>query len=133
MSVVTGTAVAAFICAANPVLCQKVIKDCVDGFDRMFNQDDSEDTQNTNPYIGPVSEPVVVVNGNGTAIPLNTGERIGASPDGKWQEVKDSDGNRTGTRIDAGHPKTHDDPRAQGPHGHRDGVTNDDGTPWLPW
>ena len=77
---------------------------------------------------------VAVVSGYAIANPTySAGERIGASPDGKWQEVKDSDGNRTGTRIDAGHPKTHDDPRAQGPHGHRDGVTNDDGTPWLPW
>ena len=45
-------------------------------------------------------------------------ESIGASPDGRWQEVKDKNGNRTGTRVDGGHPGTHDDPRAQGPHGH---------------
>lgn len=119
---------------------------CVKGMicdlpNNQFNEEADEDSgqscppenENTNPYEGPVSEPVVVVNGNGIAIPVGEGERIGSSPDGSWQELKDKEGNRTGTRVDAGHPKTHDDPRAQGPHGHRDGVTNSDGTPWLPW
>ncbi len=111
----------------------KVAKVCGDAWNAWNESSDGADNGNTNPYNGPVDEPVIVVNGNGTGIPIGEGESIGSSPDGKWQEVKDRNGNRTGTRVDAGHPKTHDDPRARGPHGHRDGVTNSDGTHWLPW
>lgn len=76
--------------------------------------------------------PDFVVNPDGVAVPVGPGESVGSSPDGKWVEVKDSAGNPTGARLDDGHPKTHDDPRAQGPHAHLPGRTNADGTPWLP-
>lgn len=48
---------------------------------------------------------------------------------------KDRDGKATGIRKDGkGHPpsQVHQDPRSQNPHGHVPGVTNPDGTPWLP-
>jgi hypothetical protein len=46
----------------------------------------------------------------------------------------DPKGEQTGTRKDGGHPKgpKHPDPRAWEPHGHRPGISNPDGTPWLP-
>jgi len=87
---------------------------------------------NNNPYDGPVDIPVIVVDGNGNAIPVGEGESISSSPDGTWQQVRDPAGNPTGTRVDGGHPNTHDDPRAQDPHAHVPGITNSDGTPWLP-
>lgn len=102
------------------------------------NEDSAEGEQcpteggNGNPYDGPVDIPVIVVDGNGNAIPVGEGESISSSPDGTWQQVRDPAGNPTGTRVDGGHPNTHDDPRAQGPHAHVPGITNSDGTPWLP-
>ncbi len=59
--------------------------------------------------------------------------KITGSPDGRFVHVRDANGQPTGVRIDGGHnPAGHPDPRAQGPHGHVPGVTNPDGTPWLP-
>ncbi len=131
-----GLAVAT-ICMIHPDLCEGAVdalcEDVGNAWGALSDSDEESSDENTNPYKGPVDRPVIVVNGNGVGIPIDEGESIGSSPDGNWQEVKDADGNRTGTRVDAGHPKTHDDPRAQGPHGHRDGVVNPDGTPWLPW
>jgi hypothetical protein len=47
--------------------------------------------------------------------------------------VRGPDGTPTGLRLDGPHsPVTHPDPRAQAPHAHVPGVTNPDGTPWLP-
>jgi RHS repeat-associated protein len=90
-------------------------------------------TTNTNPYAGPVSGPVTVVDPKGNAIPVNTGEQVQGSKDGRYVQVKDANGNPTGVRIDGGHPAAgHSDPRAQQPHGHVPGKTNPDGTPWLP-
>jgi RHS repeat-associated protein len=90
-------------------------------------------SQNTNPYAGPVSAPVTVVDPKGNAIPVKTGEQIQGSKDGRWAQVKDAKGQPTGTRIDGGHPaSTHPDTRAQAPHAHVPGVKNADGTPWLP-
>ena len=87
---------------------------------------------NNNPYEGPVSEPVTVVDGDGNAIPVAAGEQIGASPNGRFQQVIGSNGQPTGTRMDKdGHPKQKD-PKAQEPHGHRPGVTDDSGNPHLP-
>jgi hypothetical protein len=71
------------------------------------------------------------VDSRGNVIPVNKGEKIDASPNGKYQQVKGADNQPTGVRLDAGgHPKS-SDPRAQGPHGHRPGVTLD-GNPHLP-
>jgi hypothetical protein len=81
----------------------------------------------------PKTPDVIAVDAKGNAIPLKEGEYITSSPDGTWKQVRDADGNPTGTRIDGGHnPNTHTDPRALEPHGHVPGVTNPDGTPWLP-
>jgi hypothetical protein len=75
----------------------------------------------------------IIVDSRGNAIPLKEGEYLTRSPDGKWVQVRDANGNPTGMRIDGPHnPRTHVDPRAQEPHAHVPGVTNPDGTPWLP-
>ncbi|WP_235603945.1 RHS repeat-associated core domain-containing protein [Luteimonas sp. JM171] len=87
---------------------------------------------NTNPYDGPVSEPVIVVDGDGNAIPVGEGEQVSSSPDGRYQQVKDSSGQPTGVRLDKGGHRTHSDPKAQAPHGHRPGVTDETGNPHLP-
>ncbi|WP_137939193.1 RHS repeat-associated core domain-containing protein [Chitinivorax sp. B] len=39
--------------------------------------DTQNSTGNTNPYTGPVGQPVVAVDANGNAIPVDTGEQIG--------------------------------------------------------
>jgi RHS repeat-associated protein len=91
----------------------------------------AEDSANTNPFTGPVSDKVTVVDAKGNAIPVQPGQQIQGSKDGRWTQVKDANGQPTGTRIDNGHP-SHSDPRAQEPHAHVPGVTNPDGTPWLP-
>jgi hypothetical protein len=62
---------------------------------------------------------------------LESGESMTGSPDSKWLQVRGPDGEPTGERLDDGHP-SHADPRAQAPHIHVPGVTNPDGTPWLP-
>jgi hypothetical protein len=94
--------------------------------------------KNTNPYDGPVDEEVFVGDAEGNIIPVDEGQWLSGSEDGKWIQVKEpSDnprGKPTGTRIDGGHPKgpKHPDPRGWEPHGHRPGISNPDGTPWLP-
>lgn len=86
-----------------------------------------------NPFLGPVSEPVTVVDPKGNALNVEVGEQVTGSPDGRYLQVRDSTGTPTGLRIDGGHnPASHPDPRAQVPHAHAPGVTNPDGTPWLP-
>jgi RHS repeat-associated protein len=88
---------------------------------------------NTNPYKGPVTQPVTIVDGQGNAIPVAIGEQVGGTADGSWIQVKDAKGEPTGVRKDGAHnPETHQDPRAQKPHGHRPDIRNPDGTPWLP-
>lgn len=75
----------------------------------------------------------IIYGGDGGLLPAPAGGSITGSPDGEWIQVRDPAGNPTGDRIDGGHPPTtHPDPRAQGPHVHRPGVENPDGTPWLP-
>ena len=75
----------------------------------------------------------IYVDPKGNAIPTPSGGSITGSPDGKWIQGRDPQGNPTGVRIDGPHnPVGHPDPRAQSPHAHVPGVTNPDGTPWLP-
>lgn len=75
----------------------------------------------------------VIVDSRGNAIPLKPGEYITGSKDGVWRQVRDPQGNPTGMRMDGPHsPNAHADPRALQPHSHVPGVTNSDGTPWLP-
>ncbi len=75
----------------------------------------------------------IAIDSRGNAIPLKQGETLTGSPDGRWIQVRDPNGNPTGMRIDGPHrPNTHTDPRALEPHGHIPGRTNPDGTPWLP-
>lgn len=75
----------------------------------------------------------IFVDSKGNAIPTPPGGRITGSGDSRFIQARDASGNPTGVRIDGAHsPKTHTDPRALGPHGHVPGVTNTDGTPWLP-
>ena len=97
--------------------------------------DGNKETANTNPFEGPVDNPVTVVDPAGNAIPVGKGEQLGGSKDGTAIQVKDSKGDPTGTRLDKGHKPnegSHKDPRSQNPHGHVPGVNNPDGTPWLP-
>jgi RHS repeat-associated protein len=85
-----------------------------------------------NPNTAPTFERIVV-DSKGNAIPLKPGEYVTGSPDGRFVQVRDASGNPTGLRIDGPHnPASHPDPRAQVPHAHVPGVTNPDGTPWLP-
>jgi hypothetical protein len=85
-----------------------------------------------NPNTAPTYEQIVVVP-KGNAIPLKPGEYVTGSPDGRFIQVRDASGNPTGLRIYGPHkPASHPDPRAQVPHAHVPGVTNPDGTPWLP-
>ncbi|MCR1768204.1 hypothetical protein [Burkholderia glumae] len=87
---------------------------------------------NTNPYNGPVDQPVTVVDQNGNAIPVNPGEQAKGSPNGDYQQVIGPDGKPTGVRLDRGGHPNQKDPAAQGPHGHVPGVTPPDGNPHLP-
>lgn len=93
---------------------------------------ENESSGNNNPYDGPVDKPVIVVDGDGNAIPVEEGEQIAASPKGDYQQVRDRDGKPTGTRMDKGGHKGQSDPKAQGPHGHRPNVTDESGNPHLP-
>jgi RHS repeat-associated protein len=89
--------------------------------------------EETNPFTGPVDRPVTVVDPAGNAIPVDRGEQVTGSPDGRWIQVRDDKGNATGKRLDGPHkPASHPDERAQKPHAHVPGVVNPDGTPWLP-
>jgi hypothetical protein len=75
----------------------------------------------------------MVVDPHGNTVPLKNGETTTGSPDGKYLQVRGADGQPTGLRIDGPHKDaTHSDPRALVPHAHVPGVTNPDGTPWLP-
>ncbi|MBH2502604.1 polymorphic toxin MafB class 3 [Neisseria meningitidis] len=87
------------------------------------------------PYVKPDTSisptGTIYVDSKGNAIPI--GGYITGSPDARFIQVRDSNGNLTGARIDdAHHANTHQDPRALTGHAHVPGVTNDDGTPWLP-
>lgn len=93
---------------------------------------------NTNPFDGAVSGDVVVVDEAGNAIKVPQGNWLTGTKDGKWIQERTPDGTtkgqETGTRKDGGHKPgpQHTDPRSLEPHGHVPGVTNSDGTPWLP-
>lgn len=93
---------------------------------------EEEPAGNTNPYAGPVAEPVIVVDSNGNGIPVRSGEQIAASPNGNFQQVLGADGEPTGTRLDAGGHPNQKDPKAQVPHAHVPGVVDDVGNPHLP-
>jgi RHS repeat-associated protein len=93
---------------------------------------DGASSENTNPYNGPVDKPVVVVDQNGNAIPVDQGQRVNTSPNGDYQQVIGADGKPTGDRLDRGGHRGQPDPLAQGPHGHRPGVTTPNGNPHLP-
>lgn len=73
------------------------------------------------------------VDSRGNVVPTPPGGYITGSPNGQFIQARDAAGNPTGVRIDGPHnPITHFDPRAKQPHAHVPGVTNPDGTPWLP-
>ncbi|MBA3238252.1 MAG: hypothetical protein H0T62_07910, partial [Parachlamydiaceae bacterium] len=91
--------------------------------------------RSNNPFDGSVDEDIMVGDSSGNIIPVPTGHQLGGSKDGKCIQLKDKDGKPTGLRKDSrGHPPSpvHQDPRSQKPHGHVPGITNPDGTPWLP-
>lgn len=73
------------------------------------------------------------VDPKGNIVPTPQGGSITGSPDGRYIQARDANGQVTGVRIDGPHnPLKHKDPRALAPHGHVPGVSNADGTPWLP-
>jgi hypothetical protein len=93
--------------------------------------------RNTNPFEGPVDGKVIVVDPRGNSIPVQEGNWLTGSPDSKWIQERAPDGTQrgkqTGVRLDNGHAPSplHQDDRSHRPHGHRPGITNEDGTPWL--
>ncbi len=96
-------------------------------------EEEKKKKHNTNPFDGPVSDDVFVVDPNGNVIKVPQDHQLGSSEDGKCIQVKDNKGKQTGTRMDGkGHAGSHSDPKAKQPHAHVPGLTNDDGTPWLP-
>jgi RHS repeat-associated protein len=88
--------------------------------------------ENTNPYAGPVSEPVIAVDKNGNGIPVETGEQVVGSKNGDYQQVLGADGKPTGVRLDRGGHSGQKDSRARDPHAHQPGVTTPDGNHHLP-
>ena len=93
-----------------------------------------KEKKNTNPYAGPVDEDVMLVDSAGNVIPVKKGERASGSRNGEYLQVRDREGKPTGLRKDGPHNPigNNDDPRHLKPHGHVPGVTNPDGTQWLP-
>jgi hypothetical protein len=74
----------------------------------------------------------ICVDPKGNAIPLQKGQYLTGSSDGKYLQVRNADGTFSGMRIDGGHSSyTHNDIRAQQPHAHVPGITNEDGSEWL--
>ncbi|MBG4128991.1 RHS repeat protein, partial [Pseudomonas aeruginosa] len=113
--------------------CQRFAEACSNVWNEVAGGDDAGGGEgNTNPYAGPVDEPVIVVDENGNAIPVEPGQSVNSSPNGDYQQVVGADGKPTGDRLDRGGHRNQSDPRAQGPHGHRPGVTTPDGNPHLP-
>ena len=87
---------------------------------------------NTNPFGGPVSDEIFVVDASGNVIIVPHDHQVEGTRDGKWIQVKDQDGVATGTRKDGGGHARERDIRGREPHGHVPGIANSDGTPWLP-
>ena len=83
---------------------------------------------NNNPYKGPVDDGVIVVDENGNAIPVKSGEKIEGSDNGEWVDVKNSRGDSTGIQIHGAHnPTTHANyPEGLVPHVHRGDVPGTD-------
>ncbi len=72
------------------------------------------ENSNTEPQNG-----TIYVDSKGNAVVTPSGGNITGSPDGRFIQARDADGNVTGVRIDGPHsPKTHKDPSALEPHGH---------------
>ena len=88
--------------------------------------------KNTNPFDGPVDGEIYVGDAQGNIILVPTGHQLEGTKDGKWIQAKDKDRAPTGTRKDGGGHPREKDIRGREPHGHVPGVTNSDGTPWLP-
>lgn len=65
-------------------------------------QSDQPSEGETSPCDGPGDAPVIVVDPEGNAIPVETGEQIRSSPDGEYQQVEGSSGEPTGTRLGRG-------------------------------
>ncbi|MES2352509.1 MAG: RHS repeat-associated core domain-containing protein, partial [Pseudomonadota bacterium] len=134
-----GAGITAVSAMAIVIKGQQIIHDQKKGAPLKQDAEDKKDAPsnnnkdgNTNPYKDPVTQPVIVVDEKGNAIPVDQGNRINTSPNGDYQQVLGGDGKPTGDRLDRGGHKGQKDPRAQQPHGHRPGVTTPDGNPHLP-
>ena len=106
--------------------------------DRKYLKKKKEEERGKNPFEGPIDDDVVIVDGKGNAIRVPQGNWLTGTNDGKWIQERTPDGTKngqaTGLRLDGGHKPSpvHTDPRSLNPHAHVPGITNTDGTPWLP-
>ena len=104
----------------------------------IYRTETEEKKKSTNPFDGPINDDVVVIDPQGNAINIPQGNWLTGTKDGKWIQERTPDGTtkgrETGTRKDGGHKPSpsHTDPRSLKPHAHVPGITNPDGTPWLP-
>ncbi len=87
---------------------------------------------NTNPYNGPVTSPVTLIDPAGNAIPINVGEHIQGSPNRQFEQVYNGD-EPTGLRKEGPHGPTHK-PEGKAPHYHLpEEITKKLNLPhWLP-
>lgn len=63
----------------------------------------SSATPITNPFNGPVSKPVNVVNPNGNVIRVPQGHQLTGSPNGQFLQLRGPTGSPTGLRLDGSH------------------------------
>lgn len=75
---------------------------------------------------------IYIGDAEGNIIPVPEGHQISGSKDGKWLQVKDGQETPTGLRKDGEGHRSEKDIRGREPHGHVLGISNFDGTPWLP-
>ncbi|MGE0400908.1 MAG: toxin TcdB middle/N-terminal domain-containing protein [Kofleriaceae bacterium] len=80
----------------------------------------------------PSEQGTIYVDPAGNAMPAPPGGKLVGNKKGTMQQIVDKDGRPTGVRKDGeGHPRQKD-PKAQAPHGHQPGVTDDTGNAHLP-
>ena len=60
-----------------------------------------KEKKNTNPFDGPVDEDVMIADDKGNVIPVPKDHQVGGSKDGKWIQVKDSEGVPTSYRKES--------------------------------
>jgi len=130
-----GSIAAVPIAAGSFALIGKGVAEVSAGLALWKNADQAQ--KNNNPFDGPVDEGVVIVDEKGNAIPVKKGNWLTGSKNGKWLQEMMPGGPKgvpSGLRKDGGGhpPPKHTNPKANNPHAHVPGITNLDGTEWLP-